>query len=48
MAWRGTHEVDPMVLSVFRSRLRPEHAEGFQTLADEMMALARAMPGFRS
>lgn len=37
-----------MVLSVFRSRLRPEHAEEFQALADEMMTLARSMPGFRS
>lgn len=37
-----------MVLTVFRSRLRPEHAEEFQILADEMMGLARAMPGFRS
>jgi len=37
-----------MVLSVFRSRLRPLHAEEFQALADEMMTLARSMPGFRS
>ena len=37
-----------MVLVVFRSRLRAEHAEEFHALADEMMALAEAMPGFVS
>ncbi len=37
-----------MVLTVFRSRLRPEHEEEFHALADEMMALARSMPGFLS
>ena len=37
-----------MVLSVFRSRLRRENAEEFQALADRMMKLAEAMPGFIS
>lgn len=37
-----------MVITVFRSRLRSEHAEEFQALADEMLELARAMPGFLS
>jgi len=37
-----------MVITVFRSRLRPEHEAEFHALADEMMELARAMPGFRS
>jgi heme-degrading monooxygenase HmoA len=37
-----------MVLTVFRSRLRPENAEEFQKLADELLKLARSMPGFIS
>jgi heme-degrading monooxygenase HmoA len=37
-----------MVLVVFRSRLRPEAREEFGRLADEMMEIARGMPGFRS
>jgi antibiotic biosynthesis monooxygenase (ABM) superfamily enzyme len=37
-----------MVVTVFRSRLRPEHAEEFQQLADRMLTLARGMPGFIS
>jgi heme-degrading monooxygenase HmoA len=37
-----------MVIAIFRSRLRPEHAEEFQALADRMLRLARAMPGFLS
>ena len=37
-----------MVISVFRSRLRPEHAEEFQTLAAKMMTIAESMPGFLS
>jgi heme-degrading monooxygenase HmoA len=37
-----------MVLSVFRSRLRPEHEAEFQALASRMMKLAEAMPGFVS
>jgi heme-degrading monooxygenase HmoA len=38
----------PMVISIFRSRLRRENAEAFQELADRMMKLAEAMPGFIS
>jgi heme-degrading monooxygenase HmoA len=37
-----------MVLTVFRSRLRPENAEDFQMLADKMLELAQSMPGFIS
>jgi len=37
-----------MVMTVFRSRLRQEHAAEFQALADRMLTLARAMPGFVS
>jgi len=37
-----------MVLVVFRSRLRPENAEEFGALADEMMKIATSMPGFVS
>lgn len=37
-----------MVLVVFRSRLRPEATEEFGRLADEMMKIARSMPGFLS
>ena len=37
-----------MVLAVFRSRLRPQHAEEFQELAEKMLALAETMPGFIS
>jgi heme-degrading monooxygenase HmoA len=37
-----------MVVVIFRSRLRSEFAEEFQELADEMLSLARGMPGFLS
>jgi heme-degrading monooxygenase HmoA len=37
-----------MVITIFRSRLRPENAAEFQKLAGEMMALAESMPGFVS
>jgi heme-degrading monooxygenase HmoA len=37
-----------MVIAVFRSRLRSEHADEFQKLAARMRELAEAMPGFRS
>ena len=37
-----------MVLVVFRSRIRSENAGEFQALAEEMMSLAQAMPGFIS
>lgn len=37
----------PAILTVFRSRLRPEAAAlGYQQLADDMERRARAMPGF--
>jgi heme-degrading monooxygenase HmoA len=37
-----------VVVAVFRSRLRPEHAAEFQELAGRMRELAEAMPGFLS
>ena len=37
-----------MVVSIFRSRLKPEHAAEFQTLADQLMKTAEIMPGFIS
>lgn len=37
-----------MVITIFRSRLRNENAEEFHELADRMMKLAEAMPGFIS
>lgn len=37
-----------MVLVVFRSRIRDDNASEFEALADEMMVLARSMPGFIS
>ena len=37
-----------MVIVIFRSRRRPEHAEEFQALAERMRRLAEAMPGFLS
>lgn len=35
-----------MVVSIFRSRIRPENETEYQALAAEMLELARAMPGF--
>ena len=35
----------PAIVTVFRSRLRPEH-EGYEETAAAMEASARAMPGF--
>ena len=37
-----------VVVSIFRSRLRPENADEFGELAVRMLALAEAMPGFIS
>jgi heme-degrading monooxygenase HmoA len=37
-----------MVIAVFRSRLRSEHANEFQRLADRMLQIAQSMPGFIS
>ena len=37
-----------MVVSVFRSRLRPENEAEFQELAARLMQLAESMPGFVS
>jgi heme-degrading monooxygenase HmoA len=34
------------VVTVFRSRLREDAAPGYHDTADEMLALARQMPGF--
>lgn len=37
-----------MVIVVFRSRLRAEHADEFHDLAGQMLELAESMPGFIS
>lgn len=37
-----------MLLTVFRSRLRPEAAAEYEVWAARMDALARTMPGYRS
>jgi len=34
------------VITIFRSRLRPEATAEFHPLAEEVLALARTMPGF--
>jgi heme-degrading monooxygenase HmoA len=40
-------ETSSAILTVFRSRLRPDAAaNGYQALAEEMERLARTMPGF--
>lgn len=37
-----------MVLTIFRSRLRPEHQEAYERVAARMHDLAQQMPGFVS
>jgi heme-degrading monooxygenase HmoA len=37
-----------MVITIFRSRLRPEHRHEYEPVAERMDELARAMPGFVS
>jgi heme-degrading monooxygenase HmoA len=37
-----------MIVTVFRSRLRPENSEAFFELADQLGGEAEAMPGFIS
>jgi heme-degrading monooxygenase HmoA len=37
-----------MVVTVFRSRLQPQHAAEYAELATQMRALAESMPGFVS
>ncbi len=37
---------DGQVVTVFRSRLRPDAGPAYAELAEEMLAAARAMPGF--
>ena len=37
-----------MIVTIFRSRLRPEHAEEYAVWAHEMEELAHTMPGFLS
>jgi heme-degrading monooxygenase HmoA len=43
----STDTVDPAgaVVTVFRSRLRPEAVEQYEPLSDRMVALAQTMPG---
>ena len=42
----GTQSEDARIVTVFRSRLRPEAADEYRALAARMEARARAMPGF--
>lgn len=35
-----------MIITIFRSRLRPEHLEEYHALAEKIHALAVSMPGF--
>jgi heme-degrading monooxygenase HmoA len=37
-----------MILTIFRSRLRPEHEHEYHEWGERMEALARTMPGFLS
>lgn len=37
-----------MIVTIFRSRLRPEHEKEYHEWADRMESLARSMPGFVS
>jgi len=37
-----------MILTIFRSRLRPEHLREYEETAEHIESLARAMPGFVS
>jgi len=37
-----------MVITIFRSRLRPDNQEAYQHTADRMHELAQTMPGFVS
>lgn len=37
-----------MIITIFRSRLRPENQEAYQKMAARMDDLANRMPGFRS
>lgn len=37
-----------MILTVFRSRLRPEYKAQYEEIAARMLELARSMPGFVS
>ena len=37
-----------MVVAIFRARIRPENADAYYALAEEMAKIARSMPGFIS
>ena len=37
-----------MIVTIFRSRLRPEHAEDYAKVAAAMSAAAKTMPGYIS
>ena len=37
-----------MIVTVFRSRLRPDHTDKYAKVADEMSAAAEKMPGYIS
>jgi heme-degrading monooxygenase HmoA len=38
--------VDARIITVFRSRLRPEHAAEYEQMAEEMSVRASEMPGY--
>jgi len=47
MAWLGRWQhVSHMMITIFRSRLRPENEEAYQKMAARMHELAVKMPGF--
>jgi heme-degrading monooxygenase HmoA len=37
-----------MIVAIFRARVRPDNADRYYALADEMGEIARSMPGFIS
>jgi heme-degrading monooxygenase HmoA len=43
---KDSEEPSGAVVTVFRSTLRPEAIEEYEPLAEQMVDLARAMPGF--
>jgi heme-degrading monooxygenase HmoA len=45
---RYPHEASAMIITVFRSRLRPGVGADYATLSARMAELARAMPGYVS
>lgn len=46
MKWNSIQRYRTMIVTIFRSRLRPEHAAEYALVADRIHALAATMPGF--